>query len=297
MKTILSAAMALLVGPTQLATLTLLAVPAFSQAQEIVTLERTPFAERIGARHVSFVARDLETGTRYVLEGSEPDVRHAPWSTFKIPNFLIALETGIVSDIDAVSTWDRSRRPALNYWPDSWRREQSLRTAFQRSAVWYFQDIALEIETQTYRTTLADWDYGVADIADGSDNFWLNRGLEISVNEQVAFLEQLHRHELHLDGQRVSGATLEALYDVSLARQIDEYGVHGKTGSGPVRRGDFSGPFDGWYVGFIQRQEALPVVFALYARGQGFSSVRTFRQDFATQLLIEAELLPTVFGQ
>lgn len=282
--------MALLAAPA------LLANPALSQSQDYATLERAPFAAQIGERHVSFVAHDLETDMRYVLEGSQADVRHAPWSTFKIPNFLIALETGVVSDIDDVSAWDQSRRPALNYWPDSWRREQSLRTAFQRSAVWYFQDIALEVATQTYRTTLAQWDYGVADFADGSDNFWLNRGLEISVNEQVAFLERLHRQELNLDGQPVSRSTLEALYDASLARQINEYSLHGKTGSGPVRRGDFSGPFDGWYVGFIQRQETLPVVFALYARGQGFSSVRTFRQAFATRLLIEAELLPAVFG-
>lgn len=266
-------------------------------AQEIVTLERAPLAEQIGEREVSFLAHDLETGTHYVLEGSELDERHAPWSTFKIPNFLIALETGVVSDMDAVTAWDPSLRPALNYWPDAWRQDQSLRTAFQRSTVWYFQDIALEIDTQTYRTVLADWGYGVTDITDGSDNFWLNQGLEISANEQVAFLERLHSQELYLSDQRISGATLEALYEASFARQIDEYGLHGKTGSGPVRRGDFSGPFDGWYVGFVQRQDALPIVFALYTQGPDFTSIRSFRQAFATRLLIEAELLPAAFGQ
>lgn len=158
--------------------------------------------------------------------------------------------------------------------------------------MWYFQDIALEIDTQTYRNTLDDWDYGVADIAEGSDNFWLNRGLDISPNEQVRFLERLLTGDLN-----VSQAAVDAMSEVSLARQIDDISLHGKTGSGPVRRGDFSGPFDGWYVGFIERDEALPVVFALYARGQGFDSVRAFRQAFAIRLLIEAELLPSAFAE
>lgn len=291
MKTMLLAAMAVMVVPISLAAST------NSLAQETVILERAPLAAQIGEREVSFVAHDLELGTYYVLEGSDLDERHAPWSTFKIPNFLIALEIGVISDMDTVTAWDPSRRPAQNWWPDSWRQDQSLRTAFQRSAVWFFRDIAQELETQTYRDILADWNYGTNDIAEGSDNFWLNKGLEISANEQIAFLEQLHRQELYLDGQRVSAVTLEALYEASLARQINETGLHGKTGGGTVIPGDFSGPFDGWYIGFVQRQDALPVVFALYTQGPDFRSIRTFRQDFATQLLIEAELLPAAFGE
>lgn len=280
-----------------LALAALLGTSLAAHAQNVITLERAPFETRIGERDISFVAHDLETGTRYELEGSDLDQRHAPWSTFKIPNFLIALETGVITDIDALHGWDLSRRPPQNWWPDSWRQDQSLRTAFQRSAVWFFRDIAQELDTQTYRDILADWNYGVAEISEGSDNFWLNRGLTISANEQIAFLEQLHRNALFLNGQRVSETTLQALYEASLYRQINEVGLHGKTGAGTILPGDFSGPFDGWFVGFVQRQDALPIVFALYVRGPDFQSVRTFRQEFATQILIESGLLSSAFGQ
>lgn len=274
--------------------------PALAQepsAHEVLMLESAPFAEQIGERQVSFSAHDLETGTHYILEGSDLDERRAPWSTFKIPNFLIALETGVIDDVNTVTQWDQTRRPAQNWWPDAWQREQSLRTAFQRSAVWFFSDIALEIETQTYRDILADWNYGANDIAEGSDVFWLSQGLEISVNEQVAFLEQLYRQQLVINGEPVSQSSIEALYEASLAQQIGEIALHGKTGSGTVIPGDFSGPFEGWYVGFVERENALPVVFALYTVGPDFRSIRTFRQEFATQLLIEAELLPAAFGE
>jgi beta-lactamase class D len=275
----------------------LLGASVASQAQDLVILERAPFEAGIGERDVSFIAHDLETGTRHVLEGSDLDQRHAPWSTFKIPNFLIALEAGVIPDMDETFAWDTSRRPARNYWPQSWRQEQSLRTAFQRSAVWFFRDIALEIDTQSYRDTLADWEYGIADIAEGSDSFWLNQGLMISAREQITFLARMLQDELAFNGQPITQTTLDALDVASLARQIGEISLHGKTGAGTVIPGDFSGPFDGWYVGYVRRQSAQPIVFALYAQGPDFQSIRAFRQDFATRILVEAGLLPTAFGQ
>lgn len=271
--------------------ITFLATPSITTAQETIVLDRAPLASVIGHRDVSFLAHDLETDTRYVLEGSQTEERHAPWSTFKIPNLLIALETGIVSDLDTVKTWDQSRRPPLRYWPNSWRQDQSLRTAFQRSTVWYFQDIALEVGSELYQTILTDWEYGNASVPEGSDRFWLNSGLEVSVDEQVAFLERLVRNELG-----TSEITLDALIATSLAEHIGSHALHGKTGSGPVMLSDFSGRFEGWYVGFVLRAQHAPIVFALHTEGPNFRSIRTFRQEFATRLLIEAELLPPAFG-
>ncbi|CAN0604332.1 unnamed protein product, partial [Ectocarpus sp. 12 AP-2014] len=72
--------------------------------------------------------------------------------------------------------------------------------------------------------------------------------------------------------------------------------LHGKTGGGTVIPGDFSGPFDGWYVGFVERQDALPVIFALHTEGPSWDSIRAFRQSFATRLLVDADLLPAAFA-
>ncbi|WP_375569221.1 penicillin-binding transpeptidase domain-containing protein [Ahrensia marina] len=264
-----------------------------AQAQQTntATLPLAPHQESIEDRDVSFLAYDLETNTRYVLEGSDLQSRHAPWSTFKIPNLIIALDSGFTPDLDTVRPWDQQTRPASFWWPDAWRQEQSLRTAFQRSAVWYFRDIAQHVGASTYRTQLTAWDYGNAGAPDGSDSFWLSGALEISVEEQVAFLASLLTGELG-----VPDAQLAALTEASLAREINEHALHGKTGGGPVVSGNFSGPFEGWYVGFVDRTNAMPVVFALHTQGPSWNSIREFRQSFTTRLLIEANLLPAGFG-
>lgn len=275
---------------TFLASLALL-TSAQAQTPDVTTIALEPYEQAIESRSVSFLAHDLETGARYVLDGSDLESRHAPWSTFKIPNLIIALESGFTPDLDTVRPWDQQTRPPSSWWPQAWRQEQSLRTAFQRSAVWYFRDVAQHVGAPAYREQLTAWDYGDANAPDGSDSFWLAGGLEISVEEQVSFLTRLMTGDL-----RVQETLLTALADASLAQQIDEYALHGKTGGGTVIPGDFSGPFDGWYVGFVERQDALPIIFALHTEGPSWDSIREFRQSFATRLLVDTALLPAAFA-
>ncbi|WP_299549424.1 penicillin-binding transpeptidase domain-containing protein [uncultured Tateyamaria sp.] len=243
-------------------------------------LDRSPFADRIGERESSFLALDLATGQRCILEGSDLETRHAPWSTFKIPNTLIALDTGVADNIDAWRDWNSDLRPAQGYWPDAWRQGQTLGTAFQRSAVWYFQDIALEVGTSRYRETLGAWDYGNAEVPDGSDSFWLSGPLKLSVTEQVRFLERLLGHELDVDR-----ASLADLMEIAKAGPIGTATLYGKTGSGPARTGVLSRAFEGWYAGWLMRDDAVSVVFAHHAFGESFTAIRTFRRDFAETLL------------
>lgn len=245
-----------------------------------IELPRAPLAGEIGAREVSFLARDLDAGTSCTLEGSDLDSRHAPWSTFKIPNLIIALETGVTQDLDTARAWDQARRPPQTYWPDDWRQDQTLLSAFRRSAVWYFQDVALDVGSDTYRTLLGDWGYGNAEVADGADGFWLGDGLQISVAEQAAFLGRLVSGDFD-----VSTETFAALTEASAVASTDGITLHGKTGAGTLLPGDFSGPFEGWFVGWLDRPDGAPAVFALYATGETFGAIRDFRQDFAIDLL------------
>lgn len=261
-----------------------------SIAETSRTIPRAPHASQLGDRSVSFLARDMETSINYVLEGSDLDGRHAPWSTFKIPNLLIALETGIAPTLEAERQWDPARRPAASYWPQEWRGDQTLRTAFRRSAVWYFRDLSLEIGAAHYRTTLRKWRYGNAVAADGSDRFWLDRSLQVSVREQVDFLDRLLRGDL-----AVSRGAIDALVEASQAGQLDGSSLHGKTGSGTVNPGRFNGAFEGWYSGFILRTGQKPVVFSLFVTAPSFSSLRDFRKDFAVRLLKQVGLLDADF--
>src|SRR5690606_26270393 len=123
--------------------------------------------------------------------------RFLPASTFKIPNSLIALETGIASGADFALAWDSTAVPPQPWWPDAWRQpEQTLRSAFQHSVVWYYQELARRIGEERMATYVAQFDYGNHDIGGGIDQFWLDGALRISPMEQVAFLQRFYQGDL-----------------------------------------------------------------------------------------------------
>lgn len=260
--------------------------PATAQAETHYLLA-DEYAQQLSGLTVSFLARDLETGDDVILEGSNLEARKAPWSTFKIPNLLIALETGAAPSLDAWREWDSDCRPAAAHWPDAWKEGQTLEEAFSRLSVWYFQDLALEIGGSVYREKLMDWGYGNAEVPDGSDSFWLGASLQISVREQVGFLENLLTEQLG-----VSVGTLTALDRASLAGQASGTSLHGKTGSGPDDPANLDGTFSGWYVGYLRREARAPVAFALHVAAPSFSALRDFRREFSVRLLQDAGLAP-----
>ncbi|MFQ6547612.1 penicillin-binding transpeptidase domain-containing protein [Aestuariibius sp. 2305UL40-4] len=254
-------------------------------------LERDAFEGAVGDRPLSFLASDLADGSRCTLSGSDFETRHAPWSTFKMPNLLIALETGAADGLGAARDWDRERHPARDWWPAGWAKDHTLESAFRVSAVWYFRDLARDIGTEAYRARLVDWGYGNAGVPEGADDFWLANGLEISVVEQVRFLERLLQGELG-----VSAPSVAALAQASLEWEGDGLSLHGKTGGGTLVPGDFSAGFEGWYVGWVAREAGDPAVFALYTRADSFAEIRVFRKEMAVTLLEACGLLPEGAG-
>jgi beta-lactamase class D len=252
--------------------------PGVLDAQEL----RLPEDEAwLDGRAMVFYAEDLDSGERYAYQRQKVDERHGPWSTFKIPNLLIALETGVAPGLDHRIRYNPAGRPTESYWPEDWSKDQTLETAFQRSAAWYFQDLALLIGAKTYRGYLGHFGYGNVQVADGSDSFWLDRTLKISPKEQASFLRRL------LIGQlEVSPHNIELLAQVSAVKPLsDGLVLHGKTGSGPVKANDFDGPFEGWFVGWLERPNARPVVFAAWAQAPSYGLLKDFRQEVAERML------------
>lgn len=273
------------VGTTLAAAMAIASTTGLAASSDTRYLTLAPYSEELGGLSIAFLARDLETGRDYVLEGSDLDTRRAPWSTFKIPNLLIALETGVAPSLEAWRDWEPARRPAAEHWPDVWKEGQTLGTAFGRSSVWYFQDLALEVGGQSYRDRLSEWGYGNTEVPDGSDDFWLGGSLRISVREQVDFLQGLLSDEF-----AVSPAAIEALDTASKAGEASSQSLHGKTGSGPDNPMNVDGRFSGWYVGYLRRDDRAPVVFALHVSAPSFSALRDFRRPFAVRLLGDAGL-------
>lgn len=228
---------------------------------------------------------DLETGQSFTINGAQVDKRHPPFSSFKIPNFLIALETEVVTGPEELLPYDAQRRPRQDYWPEDWAQDQTLTSAFQRSAAWAFQDLALRVGEQAYQGYLEHFRYGNEQCR--GDAFWLDGSLEISAREQVEFLRMLLTQQLE-----ISPLHLQALKDAAEQKTTKEYALYAKTGSGSMNPPAVSGPFQGWYVGWLERRQKKPVVFALYTQGPSFDAIRDYRRAATLSALRLSGLLP-----
>ena len=92
-----------------------------------------------------------------------------PASTFKIPHALIALQTGVVTDPDAMVLWD-----GIRMWSPAWERPHSLATAIRDSVVWFFQRTAVAIGRDRLHESLKSMRYGNTEVAGELTTFWLD---------------------------------------------------------------------------------------------------------------------------
>jgi len=220
-------------------------------------------------QETAVIARQFEsrgiTGT-FLLHDSRDDrmrcyncvratMRFLPASTFKIPNALIALETGFAEGPDFLIPWDRQAAPRQAWWPAEWARDHTLKTAFSVSAVWYFQELARRIGPVRMQEYVRQFRYGNGDISGGIDQFWLKGGLRISAAEQIDFLERFYGNELG-----VSVRSTEIVKEIMLMEQTATYRLSGKTGWAGLTESLYPGV--GWFVGYLER-EGVIVFFAM----------------------------------
>jgi beta-lactamase class D len=240
--------------------------------------EPPPSAAAAGLKHLAVLMLELEEG-RCTAVG-EVDRRHAPWSTFKIPHLLIALETGATTPNERFVR-DPARFPAESWWSDAWREPQDPEAAFGRSTVWVYRTLTDRIADDAYRRWLQRVGYGNRDVGNGRDDFWLGGPLAVSVREQVGFVAALVRGETG-----VSGSALRALERASRQDVDFPYAVFGKTGAGPLQPGRMEGPFEGWFVGWLRDEQGAPVAaFALYATADSFAQLAPARRAAALSLV------------
>jgi beta-lactamase class D len=236
-------------------------VPEPEPAPASLTVEHRPaLGEPLLAAGYTGVFVLLEPATRTLIV-SDPQLAERgfiPASTFKIPNSLIALETGVADGPAFALPWD-----GVDRWAADWNRDHDLRSAFRVSAVWYYQELARRIGEQRMAEWVMAADYGNENITGGVDMFWLNGGLRISPREQVEFLRRVHE-----GASPFSPETVEVFLDeVMIEEQRDGLTLRAKTGWG--RSQDFADPaaagFDGhvgWYVGSVEKQDGSRIYFA-----------------------------------
>lgn len=179
-----------------------------------------------------------------------------PASTFKIPNSVIALETGAVADPDKdVFKWDGVTRSI-----PEWNKDHTLRTAIAASAVPVYQEIARRVGAERMQKYVDAFEYGNGDIGGGIDRFWLTGGLRISPLQQIAFVDKLRRRALP-----VSKRSQDLVADILPVTKAGESIIRAKTGLiGVDDRTAVDGvkASVGWLVGWAEKGSAQ-TVFAL----------------------------------
>ena len=173
-----------------------------------------------------------------------------PASTFKIPNSLIALETGVVEDPDKdVFKWDGVTRSI-----EAWNKDHTLRSAIAASAVPVYQEIARRIGAARMQTYLDLFEYGNRDIGGGIDQFWLTGNLRIDPVQQVDFVDRLRRGVLP-----VAKRSQELVRDILPVTKAGDSIIRAKTG---LLGAEIGKPSLGWVVGWAEKGTSQ-TVFAL----------------------------------
>lgn len=197
----------------------------------------------------SILVYDLQTGQRFQHNPQRNQTAFPAASTFKIPNSLIALETGAIANDLALLTWDGVTREL-----PTWNRDLNLREAFKYSAVWFYQVLA----RRTGHAQMQDWitaiAYGNQNIGTAAelDRFWLNGTLQISPEGQVDFLRRLSANELPF-----SEGAIATVKDIMIAEQTPDYTLRAKTGWYGFGNPDVQNI--GWYVGYVERGQEVYV--------------------------------------
>jgi beta-lactamase class D len=202
----------------------------------------------------------------------------SPFSTFKIPNSLIGLDTGVIADAEFAMKWDEKKYPAFNRDTlpfSAWWQEHTLRTAFQRSVVWYYRELALKVGEKRMKEYVRKLRYGNGDASGPLNGFWLGSSLRISADEQVDFLKRFYRGELP-----VSKRSAAILKEVMTLEETPDYRLSGKTGGGPLGEGRYLG----WFVGYVETK-GNTYFFATEIEGPTYLSIRDDRIALTKRVL------------
>jgi beta-lactamase class D len=210
----------------------------------------------------AFAILDLNTGDISRYNPTNCATQFSPCSTFKIANTIIALDTEVISGPDFQIPWDEKK-----YWVADWNKDQTLRSAFQVSCVWYYQEVARRIGVDQMKSYLSKFQYGNENISGGIDNFWLSSSLNISPNEQVSFLKRVYSKELP-----VKQKSIDILLDMMTYKNEPHFILRGKTGTA----GTETKTLEGWYVGILE-SDSKRYIFATHLKGGENPSGKTAR--------------------
>jgi beta-lactamase class D len=221
-----------------------------------VSYQRSEFRDDLSKRFFdlgttgTFVAYKVDDYLIIASDAERSGEPKLPASTFKIPNSVIALETGVVGDPDQdVFKWDGVARGI-----EAWNRDHTMRTAIAVSAVPVYQEIARRIGAERMQKYLDLFEYGNRDIGGGIDQFWLTGNLRIDPVQQIDFVDRLRRGVLP-----VSKRSQDLVRDILPVTKLGDSVIRAKSG---LLGAELGKPSLGWMVGWAEKGGAQ-TVFAL----------------------------------
>jgi beta-lactamase class D len=166
------------------------------------------------------------------------DSRFLPASTFKIPNTIIALETGLLRDENTVLKWNGEK-----HWMEAWNKDLKLKEAFHASCVPCYQEIAQKIGVGRMKRYLNSFGYPEMYVDSSNiDMFWLNGKGRITPMEQIAFLKTFNE-----GGLPIKAETYTKAKTIFIREENEHYTLSAKTGWSSGENIE-----NGWFVGFVE---------------------------------------------
>ncbi len=188
----------------------------------------------------TMVILDPEKGSYSGYRPSCWDSGYLPASTFKIPNLLIALESGVI-DTSYVFKWNGEKRRL-----PQWNKDLSLQEAFKVSCVPCFQELARKIGSDRMNTYLKKMNYPGMDVHQQNiDIFWLEGDSRITPRQQVEFMRKLNEEKLPL-----KKSVMQNVKTIMVQETTMEYTLSGKTGWAVRNRNNY-----GWFTGWLKSQD------------------------------------------
>ncbi len=222
---------------------------------------------------------DQEADTFYSNDFEWAKKGQLPASTFKIPNSIIALESGVVSTDSTIITWDGEPRRMK-----AWETDLSLKEAFLRSCLPCYQKLARQVGLDQMKNLSSKLDYGHLEFdSTDFDSFWVQGESKISPFEQIDFLERLADSELP-----ISDRTDQLIKKIMILDEGDEYVIRAKTGWSIVENHN-----NGWFVGYLSKDDRKYFFATNVEPGEGFDmdDFAKFRKQITMEAFAALEII------
>lgn len=185
-----------------------------------------------------FLIKNVKTNEVKKFNVEQCEVSRAPYSTFKVLNALIGLETGVVKNKNSILKWDGKKKDFK-----VWEKDHDLQSAIKVSAIPYFQEIARRVGKVRMDKFLKKVGYGNSKSGTNLERFWLDGPLSVTAFDQLNFVARLQRNDLPF-----SQSNMNIVKEILVQEQTKDRVFSGKSGSDYHKKEAYWG----WFIGSIK---------------------------------------------